>query len=170
MKEIEYIPGKGVIVDEQIIAWNTDRGAVRALFQWQHTENDSIIELAHFFDGDETQNIEQKRDLYSNYGGTKNSFFLSYDTNNRLKEIEIHEGVSIKIDDTTIVFDTNILDNVNSLKISHNACHEIEIGNFFFPALKMTIASHESMGGDGLGLGYFYCADDVSHLLEEVNQ
>ena len=162
--DIEYLPNKGFILNSLKFEWNNERNSVREKLGMKHKEEDKIIDVAEFFDGDESMNIHQKRDVYKNLNSKKDLLFLNYDKNNRLRDLEVHYGFDILIDNIRLDFGTEITDLIKQFKNIGTEYSETEKGNYFLPKLKITIADSESMGGEGTGLDYFYATSDISHL------
>lgn len=165
--KIEYIPNLGFIVNSQKFLWGQERNIIREYLKNQHTEEDKIIEMSEFFDGDTSFDIEQKRDIYHDINAEENYFFLNYDNDGNLEALEIHSGVLILIKDFELVFEKDINNYLKYFNSIGENYLEIEYGNFLFENLKMTIANSESMGGEGNGLSYFYSSNDIEHLKEE---
>ena len=164
---IEYIPNTGFKLNSVLFAWNDARNVLRGNLNLKHKADDRVIDLAKYWDGDESKNIKQRRDIYEDYGGADNYFFLNYSEDDKLESLELHSGATIVIGGFVLHFDDDFdecvggLDKIDSEKI------ELEEGSYLFKNLKITIANSESLGGDGNGLGYFYASRDISHLLEE---
>jgi hypothetical protein len=164
---IEYIPNKGFNFENLSFVWGQNRSEIREKLNHKHIEDDRIIEMADFFEGDTSFDIKQIRDIYQNLNNNENYFFLNYDEDNKLSDLEVHGGIDIKIKNIKLIFEIDIDNCINLLKSIDEYYTEIEDGNFLFPNLKMTIASSESMGGDGSGLSYFYASKEIEHLLEQ---
>ena len=163
---LEYLPNQGFIINSIKIEWNLERDSVRKHLENKHKSDDRIIDLAQFFDGDKSKNIDQKRDIYKNVYSENDSFFLSYDQNNLLMELEVHSGFDIMMDGVKLEFGNEILDFIKKFENKGFEWTEMESGNYLLPKLKANIANSESLGGDGKGFGYFYGALDISHLTE----
>jgi len=159
---LTYQPDKGVFIDDKLLLWNSDRQQVRTLLNGKFEIADNVIDL-----GDATQNIIQRRDIYENYQGQDNFFFLNFDENEQLTEVEVHHGLTINVAGVVIDFSMGI-EKVADLLGSISADNKrLSDGEYFFKNLKLTIASSESMGGEGNELSYFYCSKDVSHLADK---
>jgi len=154
---ILYLPDQGIILNGKSLLWNTDRGIIRKLLNNSHKAGDDFIAEI---------NIYQRRDIYNNYGGQDNFFFLNYDENNNLSEIEIHFGFQIAVSNITFSFDQNIFKIVSLLKQVSSFHKILREGEYLFVDLKMSISDSESMGGEGNGLSYFYCSKNIDHLLK----
>lgn len=163
---LEYLPNQGFIINSVKIEWNLERVSVRKRLENKHTSDDRLIDVAEFFDGDKSKNINLKRDIYENLYSENDSFFLSYDQNNLLMELEVHSGFDIILDGIKLEFGNEILDFIKKFQNKGIEWTEMESGNYLLPILKANIANSESLGGDGTGLRYFYGASDISHLTE----
>lgn len=163
---IEYIPASGFLIDSISINWSESREIIREKLNQKHIVDDKIIELAQYFDGDESQNIYQHRDIYENFNSTENYFFLSYDENGLFSELEIHKGMKIKIYEDVLEFETPIEIVLDKLSIYDNTIKETDDGNYLLPKLKIALATSEVMGGVGNGFSYFYSGRSVDHLIE----
>lgn len=164
---IEYIPNTGFKMNSVLFTWDDKRNIIRGNLNLKHKPDDRVIELAQYWDGDESKNIKQKRDIYENYGGGNNYFFLNYGEGDTLEAIEFHWGASIMIGSVELNFEQDLDDCVSRLDKIDNEKIELEEGSYLFKNLKITIANSESLGGEGNGLGYFYASRDISHLIEE---
>ncbi|MGS2727907.1 hypothetical protein ACU8DI_14955 [Psychroserpens sp. BH13MA-6] len=163
---IEYVPNRGFILNSVKIEWNDERNSVREKIGNKHKQDDKTIDVAQFFDGDESMNIHQKRDVYENLNSKNDMLFLNYDKDNKLRELEVHSGFSILINNVRLDFGNEISDFINQFQKNGIEYLETERGNYLLPKLKITIADSESMGGNGTGLSYFYATSDISHLTE----
>jgi hypothetical protein len=85
---------------------------------------------------------------------------------NNLSEIEVQWGFKIAIKNIIFLFGENIFEIVAALKKISATSKILREGEYFFIDLKLTISDAESMGGDGNGLSYFYCAKNIDHLLK----
>lgn len=164
---LTYYPGKGVLYNEVNLYWGMNRITVRDLLHNKHTPRDSIIDLSQYNNGSPDANIIQRRDIYQNYNGENNYFFFNYDAGDNLKEIEIHNGVEIFIQNIKLNFDIDFQDAVRLLKSISKDNLQISTGEYFFKDLKLTIADGETMGGEDNVLSYFYCAKSIDHLIDE---
>ncbi len=164
--KIEYLPNLGFSFNSKNIEWGNDRDSVRKKLGNKYKVDDRIIDLSDIYDGDESKNINQKRDLYSFGIFKKGKMVLNYDENNKINEIEIHSGIDISINSINLKFGINISNFINEFKKNKIEFLETEKGNYLFPKLKMVIANSESLGGNGNSLDYFYASSDISHLTE----
>ncbi|WOD43464.1 hypothetical protein [Hwangdonia lutea] len=164
--DIEYLPNKGFILNSVEIQWNEERNSVREKIRKKYKEDDKTIDVAQFFDGDESMNIHQKRDVYENQKSENDLLFLNYDKDGKLRDLEVHSGFDILIDNIRLNFGNEILDVINKFNEKGIQHIETEKGNYLLAKLKITIANSKSMGGNGNGLSYFYATSDISHLTE----
>ena len=164
--KIEYIPNNGFQINTEKLNWEENRISVRSKFQNQHKDDDKIIEMSEFFGGDKSHDIEQRRDIYQDINNDKNYFFLSYDKDDNLIELEIHRGVEILVKGIQLEFGKNINDFLQQFEEIGEKYTKTEEGNYLFNNLKMTIANSDTMGGEGNGLSYFYGAKNIEHLIE----
>lgn len=164
---IEYISDKGFILGTTSFNWGEDRKLVREKLKNRHEEDDDIIEMAESFGNDLNHNTSRRRDIYEDVDNGENYFFLSYDEERCLNELEVHWGINIQINDVEMEFEKDI--NIYLKQIESNGFEytELEKGNYLFKKLKMTIADAESMGGDGSDLSYFYAGQNIDHLIED---
>ena len=165
--KLKILPNKGFELNSDIFNWSEERESVRHKLKNLHKENDRVIEMSQFFDGDTSHDIDQKRDVYRDINGTKNYFFLSYDKNNLLNELEVHWGIKVSIDNIELEFEKDINIYLNQLTSRGYDFKEIEQGNYLFEKLKITIADSESIGGEGNGLSYLYSGHNIEHLIEK---
>jgi len=163
---IEYIPDVGFIINSTKIEWKNDRQNVRTELKLKYRTEDKTIDIAQFFDGDESMNITQKRDVYENVKSKNELLFLNYDNENNLRDLEVHSGYDILIDNIRLEFGKKISDLIKQFQKNGIECTETEKGNYFLPKLKISIADNASMGGKGTELSYFYASSDVGHLTE----
>ena len=136
----------------------------------QHRDDDRIIEMAEFFGGDTSHNIEQRRDIYEDINNEKNYFFLSYDKDDKLSELEIHWGIEISVKKIELIFQKDTSKYLNEFNQIGENYLEVEEGNYLFENLKMLIANSESMGGEGNEFSYFYSANNIEHLIENKKE
>ncbi|WP_420551970.1 hypothetical protein [Tenacibaculum aiptasiae] len=164
---LEILPNKGFKINTDIFNWNEDRKLVRQKLKDKHKEEDETIEVSQFFDGDTSHNIEQRRDVYQNIKEEENYFFLNYNKNNQLQELEIHWGVKVKINKIEMEFGKDITSYLNQLSSQGYEFKEIEHGNYLFKELKIVIANAEAMGADGNGFSYIFTTQDIEHLIKD---
>ncbi|OQP47728.1 hypothetical protein [Niastella populi] len=159
---LTYQPDKGVFIDNKLLLWSSDRQQVRTLLNGKFEIADNVIDL-----GDATQSLIQRRDIYESYQGLDNFFFLNFDENEQLTEVEVHYGLTINVAGVIIDFSMDIEKAADLLCGISADKKQLSDGEYFFKNLKLTIASSDSMGGEGNDLSYFYCSKDVSHLVDK---
>jgi len=164
---LTYHVDKSVSFSEVLLLWGTDRQQVRTLLNDKFEIGDNVVDLSQYNNGDTSKNIIQRRDIYKNYQGQDNFFFLNFDTNDRLTEVEVHHGFDISIGAVVIDFSMDIEKAADLLDTISVDKKRLSDGEFFFRDLKLTIASSDAMGGEGNELSYFYCSKDISHLLDD---
>ncbi|WP_343533944.1 hypothetical protein [Pedobacter sp.] len=160
---IDYSPKSGFSIDKISIKWSESREVVREKLNQKHKEDDKIIELAQFFDGDKSYDINQLRDIYESSNLSKSYFFLNYDKNGGLSELEIHGGAKIMLHGIILEFEMPIEIVLDKLSV-FNEAYEANAGNYLFPNLNISISTDEAMGGEGKRLSYFYAAKDIQDL------
>ena len=158
---LTYQPDKGVFIDDTLLLWGSDRQQVRTLLNDKYEIGDNVIDL-----GDPNQNITQRRDIYKSYQGQDNLFFLNFDENEQLSEVEVHHGLIINVAGVVIDFSMDIEKAADLLGGIFGGTMPLSDGEYFFRDLKLTIASTNAMGGDGNKLSYFYCSKDVTRLVD----
>lgn len=163
---LSYQPDKSISINNTLLLWNTDRQIVRQLLNETFEIADSVIDLSEYNNGDNSQNIIQRRDIYKNYKGQDNFFFLNYDIEDKLRDIEIHHGFEITINGENFSFSMDIDKVVELLQNISGDKTQLSDGEYLFNNLKLTIASGEAMGGEGNRLSYFYCSKDITHLMK----
>jgi hypothetical protein len=163
---ITYQPDKSISFGDVLLSWGKERSQIRKLLNDNFEISDTVIDLSPYNFGDTSQKIIQRRDIYRNFQGHDNFFFVNFDNEDKFRDIEIHHGLEININGKVINFSMDIdkvaelLDNISDGK------KILSDGEYFFKDLKLTIASSEAMGGDGHNLAYFYCSKDVTHLTD----
>jgi len=156
-----YKPNIGVIINELALNWGIKRETVRKMLNNAHKAHDHIVAQPGEFD------VSQRRDIYNDfYYGRQFFFFLNYDDNSCLMEVEVHLGVDIIIDNVTLTFEKRLSDIIEELKSVSPSIIKLRDGDYFFKDLKITIADSKAMGGEGSDLSYFYCSANVDHLID----
>lgn len=161
---LEYIPRVGFVFEGKEVRWRSSRSVVRGNLGGIFEEEDRMVDLSEYFEDGENHTIEQRRDLYHDEEDSY-CFYLNYDEEDLLTELEVHSGLAILVNGHEMQFDSDIYRILESMNDSGNRGIELEEGNYLFQDLKMTIASSAATGGDGNGLTYFYGAENVEHLL-----
>jgi len=143
------------------------RDTVRELLQYSFEEDNAQLDVSDLFDGmDPDFDFTHNRDIYAGLASEGDSVFLSYDKDGQFKEFEMPEGIAILIDDFRLYQDQPISEIIAWMQSKGYAVTEDEPGNYAVSELKIAIATHNAMGGDGDGLSYFYAANDISHLID----
>ncbi len=163
---ITYQPNKGFSLGDTLLLWETDRQKTRSLINDIYKISDSVTDLSQYYNGDTSQNIIQRRDIYTNYKGQDNFFFLNFDKNDRLIELELHQGFVININGVIFDFSMDIEKVAELLNSISGNKKQLSEGEYFFENLKLTIASGEASGGEGNEFSYFYCSKDIEHLID----
>lgn len=163
--KLEYRPIAGLTINGKELNWGDDRQEIRKQLAIKYSEDDRIIDLASLSGGDVSQNIDVKRDIY---GNTDNPFFffLNYDVNQKLESIEVHKCESVQVQKLVLTFGLSIDEIQRQLLNLDSTANELDSGEFFFPKIKVVVASHEVMGGDGSDFAYFYAANNIDHFFE----
>lgn len=156
---IFYLPTEKLLFGTVNINFGENRVSVRQKLGLSYIEDNQIIQLS-----DSTSDvINQRRDIYKRKNFEEDLFFLSYDSTDLLNELEVHNCERVSVNDFTFTFDMQLSSIVFELS-KFSKVKKISEGEFFFPEIKVSIMDKNQMGGEGNTLGYFYCADDVSHL------
>jgi hypothetical protein len=95
--------------------------------------------------------------------GEEYFFFLDYDKDDLLGEIEIIKCDKIQLNKADFGFKDE-LDSIALLLSNYSEISILSDGEYFFKDLKVVISDERNRGGEDSTLGYFYCAADVSHL------
>ena len=163
---LTYQPDKSVSFGDLLLLWGTDRHQIRQLLNDNFEISDNVIDMSQYNNGDTAQNIIQRRDIYRNFQGHDNFFFVNFDNEDKLRDIEIHHGLDIDINGKVINFSMDIEKVAELLNNISDDKKLLSDGEYLFKDLKLTIASSDAMGGVGNELSYFYCSKDVSHLTD----
>jgi len=161
----EYLPNIGVKLDSHTFEWGADRASIRPLLDNQHEEDNHVVEMSEFFDGDKSHDIEVRKDIYENYKDGENYFFLIYDEKDQLHEVEFHWGMKVLVEGVTLDFEKDINQQIKQLS-KLDRIRRIEEGSVYFKRLKLSVSNAASMGGDGNDLAYVYVSQNIEHLLE----
>jgi hypothetical protein len=155
----EYVPTCQVIIDGIVLQFGESRELIRRRLGGTYSEDNLIIHLG----GSETDVIHQRRDIYVNLNLSENHFFLGYNNNDLLSEVELHFCDKIKVLHTQFGFEDDL--NVIAPELSaYSPIVSQKEGEYFFKELQLVVSDKIQMGGEGHTLGYFYCASDVKHL------
>ncbi|UTW63729.1 hypothetical protein KFE98_06180 [bacterium SCSIO 12741] len=145
---LSYTPNQGFTLNRNEFQWGEDRTHVHQKLG-SPSEKDNL------------------RDIYEDYNGSENYFFLTYNPEGQLKELEVHEGLSVQTNGFELEFGNDLPEIIKHLSRLGFRPQEMEPGHYLFAELKMVLSTDESMGGEGNGLSYFYAAQTITHLIEE---
>jgi hypothetical protein len=154
---LQYFPIDKIVIDGIILKFQEKRQSVREKLAREFEEDDQIIPLS------DSETLYQQRDIYKGESSAENFYFLNYDRNGLLCEVEVHRCDRIEV--MGHWFDFN--DDLDSIALVLSKNTEISIiseGEYFFKGLKLVLRDRRSTGGEGTTLGYFYCASDITHL------
>ena len=160
---ISYLPPNKIIIDGSVLAFNEKRDSVRIKLGQQHQEDDQVISI-----GEPGKEIHQWRDIFKNFKSSDNFFFLGYNKEGLLSEVEIHYCDSIEVNDASFSFEED-LESIASKLIKYSPVNKKIEGEYFFSTIKVVLMDENSMGGEGSSLGYFYCTSDSTHLEDSDN-
>ena len=138
---LEYIPDQGFRLNDILFMWFESRSGTRTKLGQQHKQMDTITDLSEYFDGDESHNIHQYRDVYQDINSSKNYFFFNFDKEGRLTELELHWGIKIKVNSLELEFDRDLDSYIVSLTRMDAEIVELEEGNYLFKNLKISISN-----------------------------
>jgi hypothetical protein len=158
---LKYYPPNEIAIDDIDLKFYESRHTVRVKLAREFEEDNQIIKLGD----DEIEPFYMRRDIYKGISPTESFFFLDYDNNDQLTELEVHRCEKIEV----LGFPFYFHDELDSIALILSKYSEISIlseGEIFFRDLKMVISDKRKMGGEGNSLCYFYCATDVSHLVQ----
>jgi hypothetical protein len=145
---LTYRPDIGTTINGIELNWGSKKDTIRMLLNAKYEAREG-------------------RDIYENYRNGDNLFFLNYDDNNSLRDLEVHRGFDIIVNNVVLSFEKELKEIVEDLSLVSPSVIEIGDGEYFFKDLKLTIADSNAMGGEGNELAYFYCSSNVDHLIEE---
>ncbi len=161
------MPGTGIRINQHDIEWGMSRESVRQRLGMPHKVDDYVFELKKYFPNEDKPPIETWRDIYKNWRGEDNYFFLYYDRDQRLTQLELHWGMPIRIGTVVLNFGEPLDSAVKQLAETGIAHRAIEEG-LLFEREKFTLSDGAMIGSDREGLAYFYAAADVSHILNDL--
>ncbi len=165
--DIIYQPNLGFTINNATIPFGMNREAVRDALKGSYEEDNSTFDVSDLFDDeDDDFDFSQNRDIYSDLTREGDSIFISYDKNQAFTELEIHDGIAVVVEDFRFFKDQSITEILAWFKTKGFALTEVEPGNYAVAELKISVATHHAMGGDGDGLAYFYASNDISHLVD----
>jgi len=155
----QYIPTKEFIVDHVRLQFGTHRDIVRVKLGLVYEEQNQFIQINELF-----APIIQRRDIYNRRNSTGDYFFLNYDKNDLLRDVEIHWCEKIQVYDFLFDFDCEI-DFIAAELSKYSHINKKGDGEYFFKDIHISIIDEMHMGGEEKStMSYFYCATDVSHL------
>jgi hypothetical protein len=157
---LKYFPTNKILFDDIALEFNEKRSSVRAKLGISYEEDNQVVPL-----GDNTDPIIMRRDIYKGATLAELFFFLDYDKDDLLSEVEVHRCERIDVLSISFNFD----DELDVVALALSKYSEISIlseGEIFFKDLKMVICDQRKMGGEGDTIGYFYCAFDVTHIVQ----
>ena len=162
---IKYFPPDGLRINNIDLKWKEDRTIIRNLLNNTHSAADQFIDLSKDFGGNDEYNIDLKRDVYTNLFNSKSLFFLNYSKNNLLRDVEIHSGIEVQLNNIIISFDLTLKQVIYKLGEISKRIKKVDINEYYFEDLKLIVADKKKMGNKGNTLGYDYFTDDTSHLM-----
>jgi len=162
---IKYFPPDGLRINNIDLKWKEDRTIIRNLLNNTHSAADQFIDLSKDFGGNDEYNIDLKRDVYTNLFNSKSLFFLNYSKNNLLRDVEIHSGIEVQLNNIIISFDLTLKQVIYKLGEISKRIKKVDINEYYFEDLKLIVADKKKMGNKGNTLGYVYFTDDTSHLM-----
>ena len=132
-------------------------------------EKNSFIDMSMYNDGSTEFNIYQRRDIYHDINDSPCLLFFNYNTNDELRDIEIHNGIILRVKNIILSFDKEMDIVKKELSTISPTQKTLDGDSILFEQLKLVIASDESMGGNGNNLGYLFISNDISHLINNVS-
>jgi hypothetical protein len=150
------------------MSWNytVDKG-IKDLSTGQSIDFDSTRDdLRQIFRFDPSTNIGrfESEDSYENINGSGDWIRLSFDKEQKLREIEILSG-TIYLDDKEIAIDGDLIKTIKELEKLGTKFIENDYG-FVSPEFKFDLGDSEKSGGDDNKISWFYSSTDIDHLLE----
>lgn len=155
---ITYLQDQGLKLNSITISWGEDRLSIRNKLGRKYVCDDSDIDI-------EQEKIVRRKDFYMKNEEQDFYLVLSYSAEDMLEELELSGDFEISIQDVAISSNKSIWDTLPALDSLDASRIEIETEQFLYPKLKIAISSAESMGADGDNLHYFYCSNNIDHLL-----
>src|SRR5689334_17818814 len=132
----------------QSIDFETARGDLRKLLRFDPLSNNGRYD---------------SEDSYENLGGTGDWIRLSFDEQQKLREIEILSG-TIHLNDKEISLNGNLVNTLKELETLGTKFIENDYG-FVSREFKFDLGDSEKSGGASNEISWFYCSTDVSHLV-----
>jgi len=157
---------QGISIGNVELSWGAMRDDVRAELGVPKKVEDIVLDFGEDSTANRMSPVSQRRDIYRKLAGNSYYFFLNYDSNDRLMEFEVHEGLQIVVNSVILSIGMLMDKAIEGLKSLSSDLVELSDGVYFFKELRIVIASSKTFGGGGDSLVYFYCTSDISHLLE----
>lgn len=147
---LECVPLKEIIINGVRLPFGIARNLVRAKLGGIYEEQNEEIFL-----GDDAPPILQRRDVYNS---PNSFFFLNYDQQDQLIELEVHQCKRIKLYDIEFNF-TDEMDLI-AAELAHHAPYvQEDEGSYSFESLSISMMDERQMGGEESNiLSYFYCS------------
>lgn len=161
--KFNYISKEKIFVNDTQIGFGEKRDEIRSKIGGQFEEHNEIIDLSTSIS---SLIVIERRDIYKNYNHTSNLFILKYNEEDFLIEIEVHNCAEITVIEKVFTFKDN-LDTIRDALSSYSSKILQNQGDYLFEDLGIVIMDKKRMGSKGISLGYFYCAMDLSHLIED---
>jgi hypothetical protein len=122
-------------------------------------------DLRHLLNFDPLKNTGRfdSEDSYENINGTEDWLRLSFDKEERLREIEILSG-TIYLDDKEIRIEGDLIKTIKELEKLGTKFIENDYG-FVSPEFKFDLGDSEKTGGDDNKISWFYSTTNIDHLL-----
>jgi hypothetical protein len=158
---IIYLPMNTISIDGFSIMFKEKRELVRAKLGKEYAEDNQIISISE----SQQDEIHIRRDIFTDSKSNKYFFFLGYDKEDLLSDMEVHRCEKIIVNEFAFGFDDD-LDFIASKLASYSSVKKRGKGEYFFEDIRVSILDESQMGGEGDSLAYFYCAENVTHLLD----
>src|SRR6267378_6409439 len=138
------MPNVGISINDIELPWGIERESARSLLLNKHKADDRVIDLSAQHDGSTEYIFYQKRDIYENFLVTgyikpweiNNLFFLNYDKNNLLSDVDVHAGLQIIIFNVVLSFELKLSGIIQDLKKNSPENIKLADGEYFFKELK----------------------------------
>ncbi len=160
--EIEYGLYHGITMNGCDLPWGISREEARAKLNLPYRVQDTVTDFSKF---GIDKIIEQRRDIYGDLALGNHYIFLGFDNDSNLRECELHLFGSFRIGDIILFHEQPIEEVLDLLARLSQIRNETGHEQFDYPALKMSVASSDGMGGEegDHGLSYIYIAANVDH-------
>lgn len=124
---------------------------------------DNLRQLLNF-DSSINNGRFESEDNYENINGSGDWIRLSFDKQQKLREIEILSG-TIYIADKQIIIEGDLSNTIKELEKLGTKFIEHDYG-FVSREFKFDLGDSEKSGGDDNKISWFYSSTDINHLLE----